>query len=139
MSSDENDIYTTIKISNEFNTTNILRDNFKNSINNITDIDLNDIQSDKFKLLKKAYDFSREVHKGQLRESGEPYFTHLTEVASIVAGLRMDCASIVAALLHDTVEDTLITLDQIKEEFGDEIAFIVDGLTKISKLSFKSS
>ena len=139
MSSDENDIYTTIKISNEFNTTNILRDNFKNSINNITDIDLNDIQSDKFKLLKKAYDFSREVHKGQLRESGEPYFTHLTEVASIVAGLRMDCASIVAALLHDTVEDTLITLDQIKEEFGDETAFIVDGLTKISKLSFKSS
>jgi len=135
----DNDKTEAIKISNEFNATNILRDNFKSSINNITDIDLNDIQSDKFKLLKKAYDFSQTVHKGQLRESGEPYFTHLIEVASIVASLRMDCASIVAALLHDTVEDTLVTLDQIKEEFGDEIAFIVDGLTKISKLSFKSS
>ncbi len=115
---------------------NSLTDTFRNSIMNIANIDFDDIQSDRFKLLKRAYNFSKSVHQGQLRQSGEPYLSHLIEVASIVAGLRMDCSSIVAALLHDTVEDTLTTIEEIRNEFGDEIAFMVDGLTKISKLSF---
>jgi GTP pyrophosphokinase len=128
-----------INETHDFNSFNFLIDTFRSSITNILDIDFDDIHSDKFKLLKKAYNFSAKVHQGQLRESGEPYLTHLVEVAAIIAGLRMDCASIIAALLHDTVEDTNATIDEIKEEFGDEIAFMVEGLTKISKLSFKSS
>ena len=77
-------------------------------------------------------------HRGQFRKSGEPYHTHPIEVAKIVADLKLDTASIIAALLHDIVEDTDTTIDELKEQFGEEIAFIVDGLTKISKHMFNS-
>ncbi len=89
-------------------------------------------------VVARAYEFSERVHRGQKRASGEPYFTHPVEVAKIVAELRLDVATVATALLHDTVEDTLATLDTIRAEFGEEIARLVDGVTKISKISFSS-
>jgi guanosine-3',5'-bis(diphosphate) 3'-pyrophosphohydrolase len=89
-------------------------------------------------LIRRAYEFSKTVHRDQRRQSGEPYFVHPVGVANIIAELRLDVASIVAALLHDTVEDTLTTLDQIEAEFGGEVAELVDGVTKISQVSFTS-
>ena len=86
-------------------------------------------------IIKKAYVYSAKVHQGQVRKSGEPYLIHPLEVAGILAQLRLDEASIVAGLLHDTVEDTLATIEEIKELFGDEVALIVDGVTKLGKFS----
>lgn len=86
-------------------------------------------------IIKKAYVYSAKVHQGQVRKSGEPYLIHPLEVAGILAQLKLDEASIVAGLLHDTVEDTLATTEEIKELFGDEVATIVDGVTKLSKFS----
>jgi len=86
-------------------------------------------------LIKKAYVYSAKVHQGQVRKSGEPYLIHPLEVAGILAQLRLDEASIVAGLLHDTVEDTLATIEEIKELFGEEVALIVDGVTKLGKFS----
>ncbi len=90
-------------------------------------------------LLRKAYVFSAKVHLGQVRLSGEPYLNHPLEVAGILTQLRLDVASVATGLLHDTVEDTLATLDEIRENFGEEIAQLVDGLTKISQISLRSS
>lgn len=89
-------------------------------------------------LLSKAFDFSKKAHKGQLRDSGEEYFVHPARVAVLVSQFGLDEASIIAALLHDTVEDTSTTLDNINKEFGEEIAYLVDGLTKISNAKFQS-
>src|SRR5438552_11585293 len=86
--------------------------------------------------IQKAYDFSAEVHKGQRRLSGEPYLTHPVEVASIIADLKLDVPSVVTGLLHDTVEDTLTTLEQVQTLFGPEIAALVDGVTKIGQINF---
>jgi GTP pyrophosphokinase len=90
-------------------------------------------------LLKKAYVFSAKVHLGQVRLSGEPYLNHPLEVAGILTQLRLDVASVATGLLHDTVEDTLTTPKEIQENFGKEIAELVDGLTKISLISLRSS
>jgi GTP pyrophosphokinase len=90
-------------------------------------------------LLKKAYVFSAKVHLGQVRLSGEPYLNHPLEVTGILTQLKLDVASVVTGLLHDTVEDTLTTLEEIQENFGTEIAQMVDGLTKISLISLRSS
>lgn len=90
-------------------------------------------------IIKKAYVYSARVHQGQLRQSGEPYFVHPQEVAGILTNLRMDVNSIAAGLLHDTVEDTLTTLDEVKKIFGEEVATLVDGVTKIGQISFSSS
>jgi GTP pyrophosphokinase len=90
-------------------------------------------------LLEKAYYFSENAHEGQIRRSGEPYIAHPLSVAGILAELKLDLASIATGLLHDTVEDTEVTLDQIKTEFGELIAQLVDGVTKISKMSFRST
>ena len=89
-------------------------------------------------LLQQAYDFSAEVHRGQRRLSGEPYLTHPLEVAGIIADLRLDVPSVVTGLLHDTVEDTLATLEQLEAMFGTEVAALVDGVTKIGQISFTS-
>ncbi len=89
-------------------------------------------------LVRRAYDFSARVHKGQRRQSGDPYLVHPVGVASIIAELKLDVPSVVTGLLHDTVEDTLTTLEQIEEEFGEEIAQLVDGVTKISQINFTS-
>lgn len=88
-------------------------------------------------IIRKAYVYSAKMHDGQKRESGEPYLNHPLSVAYIVTQLKLDEASIVSGLLHDCLEDTLATPDEIKREFGDDVLFIVDGLTKLSKLQFR--
>jgi GTP pyrophosphokinase len=93
----------------------------------------------KLELIKKAYHFAEEAHRGQLRSSGEPYMNHPVEVAQTLADLKLDIPSIMTGLLHDTVEDTHATLEQIEKEFGKDIAELVDGVTKLSKISFKTS
>jgi len=107
----------------------------------ITDI-LDKVQGymtpEELEMIEKSYIFSASVHQGQVRLSGEPYLTHPMEVAGILANMKLDSATIVTALLHDTVEDTLTTLDQIENTFGKDVAFLVDGLTKISKITFGS-
>ncbi len=89
-------------------------------------------------LIARAYNFSEAMHKGQRRASGEPYFVHPVEVAGIIADLKLDVSSIATALLHDTVEDTLTTIEEVQKLFGEEIATLVDGVTKISQISFTS-
>jgi GTP pyrophosphokinase len=90
-------------------------------------------------LIEKAYVFSAQVHKGQLRLSGEPYLTHPIEVAALLADLKLDDVSVITGLLHDTVEDTHTTLETIEAFFGQEVASLVDGVTKISRISFHAS
>ena len=89
-------------------------------------------------LIRRAYAFSRDVHRGQRRQSGDPYFVHPVGVACLIAELKLDVPSVVTGLLHDTVEDTLTTLEQIRGEFGEEVATLVDGVTKISQVNFTS-
>ncbi len=91
-----------------------------------------------FDLIRRAYDFSADVHRGQKRLSGEPFLIHPMAVAGVIADLKLDVQSIVGGLLHDTVEDTLATLDEIKNLFGPEIAGLVDGVTKLSQVNFTS-
>ncbi len=91
------------------------------------------------KVVEKAYYFSEKAHVGQIRRSGEAYISHPLNVAGILADLRLDLDSITTGLLHDTVEDTHASLPEIKKEFGDTIAMLVDGVTKISKMNFKTS
>ncbi|MFN7729452.1 MAG: RelA/SpoT family protein [Bdellovibrio sp.] len=90
-------------------------------------------------IIEKAYHFSEAAHEGQIRRSGEAYISHPLSVAGILADLRLDLDSIATGLLHDTVEDTHATMPEIKKEFGDTIAMLVDGVTKISKMNFKTS
>ena len=97
------------------------------------------LSEDDVSLVSKAYDFSAEVHAGQLRQSGEPYLIHPLAVALLLADLRLDVDSVVTGLLHDTVEDTLATTEQIEERFGAEVAGLVDGVTKISLLETEDS
>ncbi|MEE2829499.1 MAG: RelA/SpoT family protein, partial [Myxococcota bacterium] len=89
--------------------------------------------------IRKAWVFASKYHRGQIRKSGEPYLGHPLEVASILADLRMDAVTILSAILHDTVEDTDATLADIQQLFGDEAAEIVDGVTKLNKLDFRSA
>ena len=91
-------------------------------------------RDDELETVKHAYDMAKEHHKNQLRQSGEPYVIHPIAVASILADLGMDSQSVAAALLHDTVEDTDVTKADIEREFGDEIAQLVDGVTKLAKV-----
>jgi GTP pyrophosphokinase len=89
-------------------------------------------------MLEEAYSFAEHAHRDQKRKSGEPYFVHPVAVASTLADMRLDVAAVCAGLLHDVVEDTDVALDQIGERFGDEVAQIVDGLTKLNKINFSS-
>ena len=93
-----------------------------------------DIENEDLDFIKKAYVYSAKVHSGQKRVSGEPYLSHPLEVSSILANLKLDVPSIVTGLLHDTIEDTLATHEEIEKNFGSEIAFLVDATTKISLL-----
>ncbi len=85
-------------------------------------------------LLKKAFDLCREKHGNQLRHSGEPYFVHPYEVACILADMELDVEAIVAGLLHDVIEDTEVGYDEIKKEFGEQVALLVEGVTKLDKI-----
>ncbi len=89
-------------------------------------------------LIQRAYLVAREGHAGQTRASGEPYINHPLNVAAILTELQLDDKAISAALLHDVVEDTLFTLDEIQDMFGEEIALLIDGVTKIGKIYFKT-
>src|SRR5450755_1201880 len=94
--------------------------------------------NDDLTLVKKAYDFSLKHHQGQSRASGEPYLIHPLEVAAVLAEMRLDTTAIAAGLLHDSIEDTSLTVDDIRTEFGEQVAHIVEGVTKISKIDFAS-
>ncbi len=110
----------------------------------VTDIDhlLRRVQSYNpdadLELIRKAYSFSASAHAGQTRRSGEPYHQHPLAVAGVLTALRSDVTAIVAALLHDTLEDTLATPEELEKEFGRDIARLVDGVTKIGKIEFKT-
>src|SRR5437879_9920081 len=92
--------------------------------------------ADELELVKKAYDYSLDVHTGQSRASGEPYLVHPLEVALVLAEMKMDGVAVAAGLLHDSVEDTSVTIADIRKEFGEQVAHIVEGVTKISKIDF---
>jgi GTP diphosphokinase / guanosine-3',5'-bis(diphosphate) 3'-diphosphatase len=89
-------------------------------------------------LIGRAFDYACDHHAGQLRKSGEAFIHHPWSVAQICAGMKLDSATIAAALMHDVVEDTSAELDQVREEFGDEVALLVEGVTKLSKINFAS-
>src|SRR4026207_1565813 len=89
--------------------------------------------------LRRAYVFSALEHKGQVRHSGEPYLVHPLEVASILADMKLDAVCIAAGLLHDVIEDTLTTPEKIREKFGEDVAHIVEGVTKIGAIPFSST
>ena len=93
---------------------------------------------DNLDLIRRAYIFSAKEHKGQLRASGEPYLTHPLEVSNILAEMKMDATTVSVGLLHDVVEDTLVSLEQVETMFGPEVAHIVGGVTKISQIRFTS-
>ena len=94
--------------------------------------------SDDISLIQKAYETARNFHKDQKRKSGEPYIIHPICVAIILADMEMDKETIVAGLLHDVVEDTVMTIDELKDEFGEDVAFLVDGVTKLSKIQYSA-
>jgi GTP pyrophosphokinase len=89
-------------------------------------------------VVRRAYVFSAKVHQGQVRLSGEPYLVHPMEVAAVLADLRLDVQTVATGLLHDTLEDTLTTFEELVTIFGPEVANLVDGVTKISKIHFKT-
>ncbi len=90
-------------------------------------------------MVRKAYAFSVKAHEGQTRHSGEPYVKHPVAVAGVLTSLKTDVTAIVAGLLHDTLEDTVATADELQREFGKEVVHLVDGVTKIGKITFRSS
>src|ERR687897_18399 len=90
-------------------------------------------------LVERAYSVAERAHEGQKRKSGEPYITHPVAVAQILADLGIGSKAIAAALLHDTVEDTAYSLDMLRADFGDEVAMLVDGVTKLDKLKYGDS
>jgi GTP diphosphokinase / guanosine-3',5'-bis(diphosphate) 3'-diphosphatase len=91
---------------------------------------------DDLELVRKAYEFSQKNHAGQSRASGEPYLVHPLGVAQVLAEMKMDAVAIAAGLLHDSVEDTSVTIVDIRKEFGEQVAHIVEGVTKISQIDF---
>ena len=91
--------------------------------------------SDDFSLIEKAYHVADDAHQGQKRKSGEPYIIHPICVAIILAELEMDKETIIAGLLHDVVEDTAMTKEEVAKEFSDEVALLVDGVTKLTQLN----
>lgn len=89
-------------------------------------------------LVNRAYTYAAKMHDGQMRKSGDPYFTHPVSVAGIIAQMRLDTASVAAALLHDVIEDCECSEQDIEREFGEEVAFLVDGVTKLGRINFTS-
>ena len=94
--------------------------------------------SDDLTMVQKAYEIADSAHKGQLRKSGEPYIVHPLSVAIILAQLELDKESIIAGILHDVVEDTVMTIDEMKATFGEEVTLLVDGVTKLTQLSWSA-
>src|SRR5690554_4928075 len=105
--------------------------------NKLIDIVVSYHPSADISMIEKAYNLANDAHKDQLRKSGEPYIIHPLSVAIILAELELDKESIVAGILHDVVEDTHYTNEQIADMFSPEIALLVDGVTKLTKLNYK--
>ena len=107
-------------------------------MNGITIMDLldslNEFTEEEKQTVKKAYEYAKSLHEGQVRQSGEPYIIHPLNVAYILSEIHADVDTICAALLHDTLEDTPIQKEDIIEQFNEEVANLVDGVTKISKM-----
>ncbi|MGH1469074.1 MAG: RelA/SpoT family protein [Bdellovibrionales bacterium] len=97
------------------------------------------LPSEEAEKLFEVYEFSKKAHEGQIRRSGEPYISHPLAVAGIIAQVQLDFPSVATGLLHDTVEDTEVELSDIQEKFGEQVAFLVDGVTKISQMNFKNT
>lgn len=96
------------------------------------------LSKDDISFITKAYEYAKSAHEGQFRKSGEPYIHHPVEVAGILVNLQMDPVTVAAGFLHDVVEDTPITLKDISNQFNEEVAMLVDGVTKLKKIKFKS-
>jgi len=96
------------------------------------------VKENDLKRIREAYEFAEQAHSGQVRKSGEPYILHPLAVAEILVNMQMDTTSIIAALLHDVVEDTTVSLEAVEERFGKTCAMLVDGLTKLEKIKFKT-
>ena len=96
------------------------------------------LEFDEIEKIKKAYEYANDHHNGQIRQSGEPYIIHPLNVAYILADMHADCDTVVAGLLHDTLEDTNATYEEISELFGSSVANLVDGVTKLAKMNFSS-
>jgi GTP pyrophosphokinase len=106
-------------------------------VKEITDLIAGEVNEKDIELVKKAYIFAEHAHEGQKRLSGEPYFIHPFETAKILAKLGMDKQTIIAGLLHDTLEDTKTTEEEIKKEFGDDVLFLIKGVTKLGALKYR--
>jgi GTP diphosphokinase / guanosine-3',5'-bis(diphosphate) 3'-diphosphatase len=104
----------------------------------VIDITRNYLNEEHVEMVIKAYEFAQHAHREQFRKSGEPYIIHPIQVAGILADLEMDPATVAAGFLHDVVEDTNVSLKDIKEAFNDEVAMLVDGVTKLGKIKYKS-
>jgi len=94
--------------------------------------------NDDLEIVRKAYEYSLQHHEGQTRASGEPYVVHPLETALVLAEMKLDPVAVAAGLLHDSVEDTSVTTVDIRKEFGEQVAHIVEGVTKIGKIDFAS-
>ena len=98
----------------------------------------NYLEPDQVNLVRRAYFYAEQAHDGQTRRSGEPYVTHPLAVANILADMHMDHQSLMAAMLHDVIEDTGIPKDALVEQFGDTVAELVDGVSKLTQMTFES-
>ena len=107
------------------------------TLKNLLDV-LKEYNPDEVEIIKKAYNYADELHKGQMRQSGDPYISHPLNVAYILAEMHADKDTICAGILHDTLEDTYITKEDISHDFNQNIANLVDGVTKLSKMNFSS-
>ena len=99
-------------------------------------VKLRKIYPDKYADIKKAHDFAKQAHAGQKRSSGEEYFIHPCAVVEILSNFGFDSSTVIAAFLHDVLEDTPVTPEELRESFGDEIVELVQGVTKLDKLQF---
>ena len=97
------------------------------------------LPKEEIELVKKAHKIAEKAHSGQFRKSGEPYISHPLSVALIIAELKLDYLCIVAAILHDCIEDTSVTKDDVRDQFGEQVAHIVEGVSKLTNLEFTSS
>ncbi|HHJ80026.1 MAG TPA: HD domain-containing protein, partial [Candidatus Tenderia electrophaga] len=95
-------------------------------------------EPERIDLIHRAFLFGAEAHKDQKRKSGEPYITHPLAVAAIMAEMRFDMETVIAAILHDVIEDTPVSKQEITELFGEEVAELVDGVTKLTQISFET-
>ena len=96
------------------------------------------LEPEKVAIILRAFEVGAKAHEGQTRKTGEPYILHPVAVASILANMRMDHGSVAAAILHDTIEDTPLTRDEIEHRVGEEIADLVEGVTKLDKMKFRT-